>query len=392
MYMRFAAFLAALFLLFAAYSIARLAWAERFFQSAKPADLQRAARLAPLDAAYQYAAGNPRRAVQLNPYFSRAWMALGFDAELRGDFAEAERLLLRAAQVDATLEPRWALANYYLRRGDSARFWSWFRLAAERSHGDRTALFQLAWRMTNDGGEVLRQGIPARRDILASYVHFLLEQEKLDSAAAAAQPLLEIAAPAERNLLLLLCDRLIAAQKAAGALEIWNGMAARGMLPYGKLTPAQGVSLTNSRLETEPLGKAFDWRLLWRAGVHSTWARGSRQIRIELDGREGEQTDLISQAAPVMKGQLYEFSYRFRTEGLSADSGVGWRVYDPAAGRQLAAAGEFLSSPEWKEAKVRFSPTGELVRLELAYQRARGTVRQEGTIVLDGAFRLERAR
>ncbi|MCC6394485.1 MAG: hypothetical protein IT167_28070 [Bryobacterales bacterium] len=390
--MRIAAFLAALLFLSAACSIARLAWAGRFFQLAKPADLQRAAQLAPLDAAYQYAAGNPRRAVQLNPYFSLAWMELGFDAELREDFAEAERLLLQAARVDATMAPRWALANYYLRRGDSARFWRWFRLAAERSHGDRAALFHLAWRMTNDGSEVLRRGIPPQRDILASYVQFLLEQEKLDWAAGAAQPLLEIAAPAERNLLLLLCDRLIAAQKASEAMQAWNGMVERGLLPHGKLTPIQGVSLTNTRLEAEPLGRAFDWRLLWRAGVHSTWAGGRHQIRIELDGREGEQTGLIAQVAPVMKGQRYEFCYRFRTEGLAVDSGVGWRVYDPASGRRLETTGESLSSPEWKEGRVQFSPGGELVRIELAYERASGTVRQEGAVILDGAFRLERAR
>ncbi|MCZ2148261.1 MAG: hypothetical protein LC126_10835 [Bryobacterales bacterium] len=390
--MRIAAFLAALLFLLAACSIARLAWAARFFELAQPADLQRAALLAPLDAAYQYAAGNARRAVQLNPYFSRAWMRLGFEAELRGDFAEAERFLLQAARVDATMEPRWALANYYLRRGDSARFWPWFRLAAERSHGGRAALFQLAWRMTNDGGEVLRRGIPPQRDILASYVQFLLEREKLDWAAAAARPLLEIAAPAERNLLLLLCDRLITAQKATGALRVWNGMVERGLLPHGKLSPTQGVSLTNPRLEAEPLGRAFDWRLLWRAGVHSTWAGRLRQIRIELDGKEGEQTGLIAQVVPVMKGQPYEFCYRFRTEGLAVNSGVGWRVYDPEAGRPLETTAASLSSPEWREGKVRFSPTGELVRLELAYQRASGTVRQEGTVILDGAFRLERTR
>lgn len=392
MYMRIAASLSAFLLLCAAYWTSRFAWAERFFLLGKPPDLQRAAQLAPLDAGYQYAAGNLRRAVQLNPYFSRAWLELGFDAELRGDFAEAERLLHRAAQVDATMEPRWALANYYLRRGNSAQFWHWFRLAAERSHGDRTALFQLAWRMTSDGGEVLRQGIPRQRDILASYVLYLLEQGKLDLAANAAQPLMEIATPAERSLLLDLCDQLLTSGDAAGALQVWNGMVERGLLPHGKLAPAQGISLTNPRLEIQPLGKAFDWRLLWRAGVHSVWTRGLHQIRIELDGREAGQTDLLAQVAPVEKGQPYEFHYRFRTEGLAVNSGVSWRVCDPATGRQLETAAQSLSSPEWKEGMVRFSPAGKLVRLELAYQRAKGTVRQEGAILLDGAFRLLRAR
>ncbi|MCC6343050.1 MAG: hypothetical protein IT166_12680 [Bryobacterales bacterium] len=389
--MRTAALLAASLSLLAAYAIARLAWAGRYFESGEPADLQHAARLAPLDAAYQYAAGNPRRAVQLNPYFSRAWIRLGFDAELRGDFAAAERWLLQAARVDATMEPRWALANYYFRRGDSARFWPWLRLAAERSHGARASLFQLAWRMTNDGGEVLRRGIPEQRDVLASYVQFLLDEGKLDAAAGAAGALLDAASPAERNLLLVLCDRLIGAQQASAALRVWNGMVERGLLPHGKLAPGEGLSLTNPRLETAPLGRAFDWRLLWRAGVHSAWTGAGHQIRIELDGREGEQTGLVSQVAPVLKGQAYDFSYRFRTEGLDADSGVAWRVYDAADGR-LKTTGEPLSGVEWREGRVRFSPAGELVRLDLVYQRASGTVRQEGTIVLDGAFHLERAR
>src|SRR5262245_55664891 len=65
------------------------------------------------------------RAVALNPWDTTARIRLGLRREAAGDLDRAEQDLLEAARHDRLYLPRWTLANYYFRRGNTARFWQW---------------------------------------------------------------------------------------------------------------------------------------------------------------------------------------------------------------------------------------------------------------------------
>ncbi len=164
--------------LFAAFLALRLAYAAFLFHSGQPEAIAHAAAIVPSNATYAMRAGNLQRAVELNPYLSSAWLELALAAESAGNPTEAERLFLRAAKVDRTFEPRWALANFYFRRQTEDAFWQWLRLAAERSYGDRTALFRLAWRFTSDSGTILTRGILATPEFAGLYLDFLRTERK----------------------------------------------------------------------------------------------------------------------------------------------------------------------------------------------------------------------
>src|SRR5215475_4318191 len=94
--MRVARFIPPLILLFAAYWAFRFAYAEYAYRSG---DFQRAAALVPFHPEYQARIGNLRGAVELNPYFSAAWLELAFNLEQEGKFGEAEQCLRQAAKV-----------------------------------------------------------------------------------------------------------------------------------------------------------------------------------------------------------------------------------------------------------------------------------------------------
>ncbi|MBI3680950.1 MAG: hypothetical protein HY235_11205 [Acidobacteria bacterium] len=363
-----------------AYLALRLAYADYLYHQGR---FQRAAELVPIHPDYQYRAGNLRRALELNPYLSAAWLELAVTAEAGSDYAEAERCLLEAARLDKTFEPRWALANFYLRRDRLDGFWPWLRLAAERSYGDRTALFRLAWRASSDAALILAEAIPNQPALLAQYLDFLLTEHR-SAAYGAAEALLPIATTAEAPVLLKACDQWIESDQVEQALAIWNRLIRRSLLAYQLLDPVAGVSLSNAALDVQPSGRGFDWRLPWRAGVYSTWSRLQRHIRIELSGRQEERVELIAQLLPVIPGTGYRLRYRYRTQGLAAHSGVRW-----LAG---AVVSEALGSEQRRDASFEFRAAAPLVRLMLVYQREPGTVRPQGTIVLDGAFSLERIR
>jgi tetratricopeptide (TPR) repeat protein len=373
----------------AAFWSIRLAWADYLFRTNQPANVRRAAELVPFHPLYQARARNLQRAVELNPFLSSAWLEMAQKAEVAGNFAEAERCLRQAALVDQQFEPRWALANFYFRMGRSGDFWQWIRLAAERSYGDRTGLYRLCWRMTENSSEILEKAIPPRGDLLADYLQHLVSEGLLDAAVEASFKLLPQSTQEQQGVLMGLCERLIAARRGLDAARIWNGMIDRGWLPYRRLDPAGAVWLTNADLRTSPLGKGFDWRLLWRAGVTSDWIPTMQQIRIELTGKQMEQTDLIQQFVPSLPAGRYSFQFRYRTQGLPTPSGLRWSI-STGAGRTTES--EDLASEDWRTGEIEFSLAhpADLIEITLFYRRAAGTSRAEGSIWLEPGFRLAR--
>src|SRR5947208_8558046 len=129
--------------------------------------------ITPKSAEYYFRQGDLQRALSLNPRYTAAWIALGIEAETRGDRGKAEASLIRAAGIDHTYLPRWTLANFYLRAGNMPQFWIWARRSAEIAH-DPTALFQLCWRASREAPEILGRANPIEPAARRAYFHFLV--------------------------------------------------------------------------------------------------------------------------------------------------------------------------------------------------------------------------
>ena len=88
----------------------------------------------------------------MNPWDTRSRIELGLLAEAEGDQATATRYLLQAAEADHLFLPRWTLANYYFRRGDTALFWRWAKEAADRVHAALEKTYKEKLHLTRDVG------------------------------------------------------------------------------------------------------------------------------------------------------------------------------------------------------------------------------------------------
>ncbi len=366
----------------------RLGYADRLFHAGSAGTVEQARRLAPGNAAY-FASDSTdrealRRAVAGNPRYPAGWIELGLLAEAAGDMAEAERCLLEAARVDRGYQPRWSLANFYFRRGEHEKFWPWARQAAQTAYYPQTPLFRLYWRLTQDASLILARGIPDRPDIRAQYLHFLLMENKLAEAEQASEAVLAAGRPADLPVLTIYCDRLIAGGRVASALNAWNVLCSRGLIPHPPLNPGQGGLVTNGDFAAPPLGAAFDWRLHPNQGLTATRTESPRALRFTLSGRQPEHCGLADQVLPAEPGLAYVVSYSSRDSGIPAGSGLRWRVSDLATGRELASAPLGGAGDDWRAESLRFvAPAGGgAVRLVLEYRRAPGTTRAEGTLWL----------
>ena len=346
---RIVSFFALFALLAAAVWSVLLTRADAAFREGTPEGVERAMAQMPGNTAYlafgalqadyegRDSAPMLERIAHLNPTVSAPRIRLGLAAEQHGDLAVAERWLREAQQVDHQFEPRWTLANFYLRQGRTVEFWTWIRSALEMSYGDRGPAFDLCWRMSSDASEILARAIPNREVVAADYLSYLIERKHPEALAAAAKNV------QDRNLLLGVTDVLLEKSRYADSVEVWRQL--------GRSAP-QGVTAPN--FEEPQTGHGFDWRTIKVQGV-SHPAPG----RIRLSGDQPESVELLRQFVGGLRpGERYKLMWT-----ASRDvPGVGWRING--------------------EPVTEFHASAEVALLSLWYQRPLGEVRAEAVIDL----------
>jgi len=393
----------------------RLSRADLLFRENTSESVKQAVALAPANGRYQAwlaelletegqdSSAALDAAARLNPMDSRVWIRRGLNAELRGDGAGAERLLLHAAEIDRLMEPRWTLMNFYFRAGNEEQFWRWAKRTFEISYGDRTALFDLCWRMREDATVIAAKALPPEYPVLRQFFGFLLDQQQLEQAATIAEGILanhgksatggarggpgadptwDLPVSGQDTAAFADCvERLISAGHGTRAVRVWNAMCERGLLKHEPI--GEGRLITNPRFNSFPSGAGFDWRLPEAAGVSAVKA-STAGLRVTLSGTQPDAAALLTQTAPLQPGTRYRLRFHYSTTGFSGASGM--RV---TCG---GASTPDLLSTEGREQELLFtSGEGELSLIALEYRRPLGYVRGEGVVLLRD-FAMERAR
>jgi tetratricopeptide (TPR) repeat protein len=379
---------------FMAYWPLRMAWADHLARASDAESVARAVRLSPGDAdfrlklaALQQAGGaDPKAALaaaaDLDPGNAETWIRLGVVAEMRGDLHTAEASLLEAAHASRQFGPRWALANYYFRRGDSRNFWRWTRASLVMGYGDMNPVFQLCWHRSQDAGPIFERAIPERREVLDAYVQFLLQEGRLAASEPVAAKLARLATTDDQWTLATWCDRQIDAGSVPAAVEVWNTLCARHLLPYAPVDRDR-APLTDGGFTAPSGGDGFAWREMPGPGVTMGRNPSPRYLWVAFSGDQPETCVPLMQFVPVTPGASYSLRCEYQTSELPAASGLRWSVFDARRGMELAAASPWLSNTDWKPEEVRFTaPDSGLVRLTLICQRVQGATRIEGSLEL----------
>jgi hypothetical protein len=379
-----AALLLVAVLLAAAYWSARLAWADVLFRRNDLQSVRDSVRLDPgnerhvawLAELAENAGEDPgpllQRASALNPLDARVWIRRGLNAELQGDNRTAERMLLQAARVSRLFEPRWTLVNFYFRRGDESRFWAWVAPSFAMSYGDRSALFDLCWRMRPDPAAILH-AMPPGAGLRLQFAAFLVAHDRADAAADVAERISGTEDGSERDALIGLCDRMLRGGHVAAALRVWNGLCSRKLVPFAPLDAEHAIA--NGSFVRFPSGQGFDWRVRITPAVQPVLLDSPRALRISLTGDEPENCTLLAQTVALDPEKDYTLRFTYRTSGIAAPAGLHFRVLDRVT--------PDLASTDWRGVQLDFPSAGHRTAiLTLEYRRAPGSVRAEGWIAL----------
>jgi hypothetical protein len=354
----------------------RLARADQAFRQRTPADVGRAIELArgngeylatlALQAEYSGQDSTPllEQIAALNPRASAPRIRLGLAAELRGDETRAERWLQEAFSVDRQFETRWTLANFYFRQGKPDEFWTWMRSALEMSYGDRAAAFDLCWQMTANAQEILDRAIPDRREVVASYLVYVLNHHRQAALAGAANKLANARDADDLPLLYAATDALLDDRQAQAAAGLWQAL--------GNPAP-QGI--TRPDFDQPRTGHGFDWRFAEIPGVSHVALEAPVGHRIRFSGQQPESCELLLQVLGGLRaGAAYTLHWDARTQGFASPTGLEWRI----AGR----IAEIAAGDDWSTGKTVFTPDADHAVLVLVYRRPEGQVRAEGWVDL----------
>jgi hypothetical protein len=324
-------------------------------------------------------------AVAVNPWDTRSRIELGLVAEAEGDQATSTRYLLQAAEADHLFLPRWTLANYYFRRGDTVLFWRWAKEAADRVYGDTQPMFRLCGRVAEDGNLIDRLQIQ-NPDVRAGYLSYLLVQNRVDLIGPAVHRLLQQNRDADAPLLWQACERLLEARRVDEAAEIWNRQADAGRAP-SRTSAGEDQLIVNTDFAEPPASRGFDWRLPVVEGISFSREDESRGLRVTFSGRQPEDCEALVQLVAVRRHVPYDLSFVYRTPGLINAKGLAWRITNAsgdAGNGAILAEGAVPASDAGAAGQLSFQTPAEcrLVRLVLTYRRAPGTTRLEGFLIL----------
>lgn len=332
-----------------------------------------------------------RRAVALDPWDARSWIELGLNAAAEGDDTTAEQHLLRAAEQDHEFLPRWTLANFYFRRNDEGKFWFWIKQAAAMAYGDPRPMFRLCGRVEEDGRLIERLDIRSP-ELRAGYLLYLLGQQRVDLLGPSVGTVLEQNREEDVPLLLTASERLLLAGRVEESARLWNGLADARRVAFRTPAGTGEQLVANAGFAQPPASRGFDWRLGSVEGVSIAREAESGGLRVTFSGREPEQCEPVEQLVPVQGNARYELMCAYRTQGIASGAGLGWRVANGLSGAVLGEGRSLASETDALERLVFETPAEcRLIRLVLRYQRAAGTTRAEGFLILRslGLKRLE---
>ena len=316
--------------------------------------------------------------LRLNRFDAQADIELGLQYEAEGDYAQAEKQLLQAYEVDHTYLPRWSLANYYFRQNNLPAFWAWARSAADIPADNIGSLFELCWRVSPDPDKITRAILNEKPELIRQYIRFLLAKDQPDAVAEIASRLVHTGSPeADIGQLYGVVNRLVAVNDASAANALWHLLIEQHWVVADLTVP------NNAQFQRDPLPVSFDWSFPEYQGLHS-WP-GPSGLQTEFTGSQPEDCIIAEQVVVLTPGN-YTMNFKYSTSHILPSTGIRWQILDAKSNAVLAESPD-LSSDELEHSAVAFSvPQGvSLLRLRLAYQRALGTTRVSGMLDMQSA-------
>ncbi len=325
--------------------------AEHWARSSEPQDWARAAELQPGNASYWYRLGQSwqlnlqktdlsqailyyHRATETNPRSAVYWMELASGYEMSGEPDRAWEAFEKAkSSSPVSPEVAWRSGNFLLRHGQLSPAFAEIRRSLVVDPRLALLAVDLCWRASGDVERILDEVLPPENSFYLRALHFFLSRVGIDPALTVWNRLLILEQPFKLQRAFPLLEALIREGRLTEAKDVWQqALRATGTEQQG--APAEASLVWNGGFERELVNGGFGWRRRRVAGASfdfdSAISRsGLHSLRVTFDGTTNLDLQHLVQYVLVKPRSFYRFQAYLRTEGISSDSGIRFRIYDP---------------------------------------------------------------
>lgn len=271
----------------------------------------------PQDGDLQSAIGAFRTVLQRSPHDPHRWSDLG-EALLEAGRKEQARYCYQRVEALAPRVPPFLLrvANFHFLIGEPRRALPITARILGMIPDYDAVIFSLYTRLA-ENADVLRFGLPEDPRAARSWLRFVMGAGRLEDA--------------QRS---------------------WDWVAEHGLADdavageYAWFLIRRGRSEAASSVWKQPVGP-FDWSLARVAGVEI--APDGNSLRIRFAGTENLEITAASKHVFVRPGK-YRFHARIRTESITTDQGIRFRIFDAEAPANLDMTfGQFTGTTPWSD-------------------------------------------
>ena len=273
---------------------------------------------------------NFRHALSLNPRSADAWLDLGAVYESQDDFVSARAAYIQAGKVyPASAAVAWRYGNFLLRQGDINKAFAEIRRAVYADPTRSAEAFSRCWRVDRDIQAVLASVIPPDRQPYLDVIRELAAADQLPATLTVWDRLVSIHPHMSPADVIFFTDFLLQKNHSSDAHRVWQNTLLLSDLLTGD---PPGSVLWDGGFESNVRG-GFAWSSpQLPLGVQAAVDKGQRHsgkqsLRLFFDGEHNSNFDGICTNAEVRPETTYRFSAWVRTQSLTSDEGVRFRLY-----------------------------------------------------------------
>ena len=288
---------------------------------------------------WQYTLGDPdptrainnfRQALSLNPRYADAWLDLGAVYESEGDLSGARDSYVQARNAYPTSATvAWRYGNFLLRQGDVQQAFAEIRRAVYADPKRSAEAFSRCWRVDPNVEFVLENVIPPDRSAYLDVIRELAAEEQLAATLTVWQRLVSLHPRMSPADVIYFSDLLIQKGHFDDAHRVWQDALLLSAVVTGD---PPGSVLWDGGFESNVHGGGFAWIFPPSPpGVQAALDRrqkhtGKQSLRLFFDGKHNTNYEGVCTNAGVRPETTYRFSAWVRTQALTSDEGVRFRL------------------------------------------------------------------
>jgi len=276
------------------------------------------------------AINNFRRALSLNPRYADAWLDLGTVYESEGNFAAARDAYVQARKAyPVSAAVAWRYGNFLLRQGEVQQAFAEIRRAVYADPKRSAEAFSRCWRVDPNVESILDNVIPADHAAYLDVIRELAAADQLAATLTVWHRLVSLHPRMSPADVISFADFLIQKGHFDDAHRIWQDAFQLSDVVTGD---PPGSVLWDGGFESNVRGGGFAWVFPpTPPGAQATLDRrqkhtGKHSLRLFFDGKHNTNYEGICTNVEVRPDTTYRFTAWVRTQGLTSDEGVRFRL------------------------------------------------------------------